>query len=130
MTQTDLRSFLAAIEASGNLVILGRARDLIIRGGENVAPGELEALLRGHPAVAQVAVVGVADPILGERVCACVVPAPGAAPTLEALREHLRRARIAHYKLPERLLLLPALPVVGDKLDRLGLAARAASASC
>src|SRR5262249_27464717 len=51
----------------GNLVIVGRARDVIVRGGENVAPGEIEALLRAHPTVADVAVVGVPDAVLGER---------------------------------------------------------------
>jgi len=119
---------LGRLDADGNLVILGRGRDLIIRGGENIAPGELETLLRSHPGVVHVAVVGVPDPVLGERVCACVVPAPGSAPTLEALREHLRQQRIAHFKLPERLLLVPTLPVVGDKVDRVGLAAQAAAA--
>lgn len=116
-------------DVQGNLVILGRARDVIIRGGENISPEEIEILLRAHPAVAQVAVVGVPDGVLGERVCACVVPAPGAPPTLEALREHLRAERIAHYKLPERLVILPALPMVGDKLDRAGLVAEASRLS-
>jgi len=113
----------------GNLVILGRARDLIIRGGENIAPEEVEFLLRAHPAVAQVAVVGVPDGVLGERVCACVVPAPGEPPTLATLREHLRSQRVAHYKLPELLLLVPALPTVGDKLDRAALVAEATHSS-
>ncbi|MFQ5829273.1 MAG: class I adenylate-forming enzyme family protein [Candidatus Methylomirabilia bacterium] len=110
----------------GNLVILGRARDLIIRGGENIGPEEVEALLRTQPEVAQVAVVGVPDPVLGERVCACVVPRAGTLPRLEALREHLRRQGLAHYKLPERLVIVPALPVVGDKIDRRAVAALAA----
>jgi acyl-CoA synthetase (AMP-forming)/AMP-acid ligase II len=114
------------LDEHANLVILGRTRDLIIRGGENIAPAEIETLLRTHPAVAQLAVVGVPDPVLGERVCACVVPAPGPAPTLEMLREHLTAKGVAHYKLPERLMILPALSMVGDKIDRLGLAARVA----
>ncbi len=116
---------LGRFDEQGNLVILGRARDLIIRGGDNIAPDEIEKLLRTHPSVSQVAVVGIPDPVLGERVCACVVPLPGSPPTLETLREHLRREGIAHYKLPERLVVLSALPTVGDKVDRLGLAARA-----
>jgi acyl-CoA synthetase (AMP-forming)/AMP-acid ligase II len=115
------------LDEHGNLVILGRTRDLIIRGGENIAPAEIETLLRTHLAVAQLAVVAVPDPLLGERVCACVVPAPGPPPTLEMLREHLRAKGVAHYKLPERLVILQALPMVGDKIDRLGLAARAAA---
>ncbi len=110
----------------GNLLILGRTRDLIIRGGENIAPEEIETLLRTHPAVAQLAVVGVPDAVLGERLCACVVPAPGPPATLEMLREHLRAKGVAHYKLPERLVILPALPMVGDKIDRHRLAAQVA----
>ncbi len=113
----------------GNLVILGRTRDLIIRGGENVTPVEIETLLRTHPAVAQLAVVPVPDSILGERVCACVVPAPGSPPTLDMLREHLKAKGVAHYKLPECLIILSTLPMVGDKIDRLSLAARAAEGS-
>lgn len=108
-------------DEKGNLVILGRTRDLIIRGGENIVPEEVEMLLRMHPAVAQVAVVGVPDAVLGQRVCACVVPAPHPPATLETLREHLRAKGLAHFKLPERLVLLPVLPLVGDKIDRLGL---------
>jgi cyclohexanecarboxylate-CoA ligase len=115
------------LDEHGNLVILGRTRDLIIRGGENITAAEIETLLRTHPSVAQVAVVAVPDPLLGERVCACVVPAPGPPLALEILREHLRAQGLAHYKLPERLLILSALPLVGDKIDRLGLAARAAA---
>ena len=115
------------LDEHGNLVILGRTRDLIIRGGENITPAEIETLLRTHPTVAQLAVVPVPDSLLGERVCACVVPAPGPPPTLEMLREHLRAEGVAHYKFPERLIILSALPMVGDKIDRLGLAARAAA---
>jgi acyl-CoA synthetase (AMP-forming)/AMP-acid ligase II len=115
------------LDEEGNLVILGRTRDLIIRGGENITPMEIETLLGTHPAVAQLAVVAVPDSLLGERVCACVVPAPGPPPTLEMLREHLRAQGVAHYKLPERLIILSTLPMVGDKIDRLGLAARAAA---
>jgi non-ribosomal peptide synthetase component E (peptide arylation enzyme) len=115
------------LDEHGDLVILGRTRDVIIRGGENITPGEIEPLLRTHPAVAQLAVVPVPDSLLGERVCACVVPAPGPPPTLEMLREHLRAKGVAHYKLPDCLIILSTLPMVGDKIDRLGLAARAAA---
>ena len=113
----------------GNLVIAGRLRDLIIRGGDNVSPEEVEALLRTHPAVAAVAVVGLPDPVLGERVCACVVTQPGTPPTLESLREHLRAAGLAHYKFPERLVTLESLPTVGEKIDRRAVASRAALAA-
>ncbi|GAA0953349.1 class I adenylate-forming enzyme family protein [Actinocorallia libanotica] len=97
-----------------------RAKDLIIRGGMNIAPAELEDLLAGHPSVAEVAVVGYPDDVLGERDGAIAVPAEGAAPTLEELVSHLRDRRIASFKLPERLELRPSLPrnPVGKILKR------------
>jgi acyl-CoA synthetase (AMP-forming)/AMP-acid ligase II len=85
-----------------------RAKDLIIRGGMNISPAEVEGLLAGHPAVADVAVIGLPDEVLGERVCAVVVPA--APVTLEDLVAHLRTAGVASFKLPERLELAEALP--------------------
>ncbi len=117
---------LAWIDHAGNLVVVGRLNDVINRGGDNVSPSEVEALLRTDPGVAQVAVVGVPDPVLGERVCACVVAAPDRSPDLGAMRERLRGQGIAHYKLPEQLLVLGSLPVIGDKIDRRALAALAA----
>ncbi len=87
-----------------------RTGDLIIRGGQNIAPAELEALIGTHPGVAEVAVVGYPDDVLGERVCAVVVPVAGEPITLDALNAHLREARIASYKLPERLEIRETLP--------------------
>jgi acyl-CoA synthetase (AMP-forming)/AMP-acid ligase II len=87
-----------------------RAKDLIIRGGMNIAPAELETMIASHPSVAEVAVVGYPDDVLGERVCAVVVPKPGMGITLAELIEHLRRQEIASYKLPERLEVREALP--------------------
>jgi len=97
-----------------------RAKDLIIRGGMNISPAELEGLLTGHPSVAEVAVVGYPDEVLGEKVCAVVVPAEGATPTLEELVSYLREQRIASFKLPERLELRTVLPrnPVGKILKR------------
>ncbi|MEO3786825.1 class I adenylate-forming enzyme family protein [Actinocorallia sp. B10E7] len=97
-----------------------RAKDLVIRGGMNIAPAELEGLLSAHPSVAEVAVVGYPDDILGEKVCAVVVPAEGATPTLEDLVSHLREQRIASFKLPERLELRSSLPrnPIGKVLKR------------
>ncbi|MGJ6963400.1 class I adenylate-forming enzyme family protein [Streptosporangium sp. G11] len=87
-----------------------RAKDLVIRGGMNIAPAELEALVSGHPAVAEVAVVGYADEVLGERVCVVLVPKPGQTVDLASVVDHLRGRGIASYKLPERLKLVEALP--------------------
>jgi acyl-CoA synthetase (AMP-forming)/AMP-acid ligase II len=112
---------LGRFDAEGNLAIVGRLKEVIIRGGDNVSPSEIEALLRTCPEVAQVAVIGVPDPVLGERVCACVVPAAERTPELEALRLRLREHGLAPFKLPEKLLLLDALPLVGDKVDRRAL---------
>jgi acyl-CoA synthetase len=107
-----------------------RAKDLIIRGGVNIAPAEVEGLLASHPAVADVAVVGYPDPVLGEKVCAVVVPAPGSDRDAlhEALLEHLRGQHIASFKLPERFEFVDALPrnPVGKVLKR-ELAARIAA---
>ncbi len=109
----------------GNIVIVGRVRDVIIRGGDNVIPAEVEALLRTHPSVGQVIVVGVPDRVLGERVCACVTPRSGRRIDLKELSEHLRNQGLAYYKSPEQLLILEALPTVGDKIDRRAITALA-----
>jgi acyl-CoA synthetase (AMP-forming)/AMP-acid ligase II len=88
-----------------------RARDIIVRGGMNISPAELEALLATHPAVADVAVVGIPDEVLGERTAAVVVVAPDASPpTLDDLVDLLRDRRIASYKLPEHLEIVDVLP--------------------
>lgn len=115
---------LAWLNVEGNYVIVGRLKDLIIRGGDKVSPTEVEALLRTHPDVAQVAVIGAPDPVLGETVCACIVPrTKDRPPELEALRRHLRELGLSPYKGPERMLVLVSLPVVGDKIDRRTLVA-------
>ena len=102
------------------LQYLDRAKDLIIRGGMNIAPAELEALIAGHPKVAEVAVIGRPDPALGERTHAVVVLHPGESLTLPELLEYLREQRIATYKLPESLQIVPSLPrnPVGKILKR------------
>ncbi|ODU02517.1 MAG: 2,3-dihydroxybenzoate-AMP ligase [Pseudonocardia sp. SCN 72-86] len=98
-----------------------RARDLVVRGGMNISPAEVEALLMAHEAVADVAVVGYPDDVLGERVAAVVVPSSNdAPPRLEDLVAALRAQKIASYKLPERLEIVEALPrnPVGKILKR------------
>lgn len=87
-----------------------RAKDIIIRGGMNISPGEIDGLLAGLPKIKEAAVVGYADPVMGERICAVAVPADGETLTLDDIRNHLAKADIAAYKLPERLELAPALP--------------------
>ncbi len=99
---------------------LDRAKDLVIRGGMNIAPAELEGLIADHPAVAEVAVVGDPDEVLGERVAAVVTLRPGTELTLEELVAFLRKQHIASYKLPERLEVRDELPrnPVGKVLKR------------
>ncbi len=112
---------LGRYDAAGNLVIVGRKRDLIRRGGKSIQPGEIEALLSDHPKIFKAAVVGFPDPQLGERACAVVVPKRGEVVTLDDVTGYLRAQRIASFKLPERLELVGDLPLRGDKIDRTAL---------
>jgi fatty-acyl-CoA synthase len=93
----------------GFLYLCDRIRDVIITGGENVYPAEVESVLYEHPAIAQCAVVGATDEQWGERVVAVVVPKPGASLTLEELRGFAQH-RLGRYKLPRELRLVEALP--------------------
>ncbi|MGQ0803353.1 MAG: class I adenylate-forming enzyme family protein [Actinomycetota bacterium] len=105
-----------ALDDEGYLSIIGRARDVIRTGGETVAPSEVEAVLADHPAVSEVAVVGVPDPQWGEVVCAVVVATPGASVDVEGLRAHCD-GRLAGFKHPRRLALadeLPRTPATGQ----------------
>jgi cyclohexanecarboxylate-CoA ligase len=101
---------LGRLDADGYLEITGRYKDIIIRGGENISVKEVEDHLLGHPKIAEVAVVATPDSVLGERVCAVVVPASGQTITLADLTEWLSAARFAKQKLPERLIVLDELP--------------------
>lgn len=116
---------LGVVGADGNLRIVGRLKEMYIRGGYNVYPAEVEAALAEHPSVARAAVVGVPDPVLGEVGVAFVVPvADGAPPTLDGLRAWCRD-RLADYKAPERLELVDDLPLTSMlKVDKRALAAR------
>ncbi|HKX56207.1 MAG TPA: hypothetical protein VJN01_08900, partial [Xanthomonadales bacterium] len=91
--------------------IVGRCKDIINRGGMKISPVEIDVLLEAHPAVAEAAVCAYPDDDLGERVCACVVAAPGSeAPGLKELNEFLLQQGLAKFKLPERILVLEKLP--------------------
>jgi fatty-acyl-CoA synthase len=100
---------LARKREDGNYRIVGRCKELIIRGGENVYPPEIEEFLHHHPAVAEVAVVGLPDARYGEVISAWVVPRPGASLTPEELRE-FARGQIAHYKIPQYVQVVGQLP--------------------
>ena len=89
---------------------VGRLKQIIVRGGMKIAPEELDSVLSQMPEVLEGAVSAYADPIMGERICAIVVPRPGAQPTLEAVRAHFESAGLATFKYPERLLCVEQLP--------------------
>ncbi len=102
---------LGVLDEAGNLRITGRIKDVIIRKGENISAKEVEDLLFGHDAVADVAVVGLPDDQVGELACAVVVTPAGAEPlTMEAMQQHLLDAGLSKRKLPERLEHVDALP--------------------
>ena len=89
---------------------VGRLKQIIIRGGVKIAPEELDSVLSAMPDVLEAAVAGYRDEVMGERICAIVVPRAGAQPTLEAVREHFAAAGLAVFKRPERLEIVPQLP--------------------
>ncbi|MCT7657498.1 AMP-binding protein [Mycobacterium deserti] len=92
------------------LVVTGRAKDIIIRNGENISPKEVEDLLIAHPGVAEIAVVGVPDERTGERACAVVVPTDHRPPELGDFRDLLVGAGLAKFKIPEQIVIWDALP--------------------
>ncbi|HET8976897.1 MAG TPA: AMP-binding protein, partial [Solirubrobacteraceae bacterium] len=127
---------LATMDDDGYVNIVGRIKDMVIRGGENVYPREVEEFLYGHPDIADVQVIGVPDERYGEELMAWVIPRPGATVEPEAVRAFCRD-RIAHYKVPRYVKLVDAFPmtVTGkvqkfkmreQAIDELGLSASAA----
>ena len=112
---------LGRIDGTGNLHLAGRTKEMYIRGGYNVYPVEVEDVLREHPKVALVAVIGVPDDVLGERGRAVIVP-NGEPPTLDELRDWVS-ARIADYKAPDELEVRTELPMTAMfKVDKRALA--------
>ncbi len=110
---------LGELDDSGRLTIVGRKSDTIVSGGENVAPAEVEAVLLEHPAVADAAVLGRADPQWGEAVVAQVVLRDGAVPDADELRAHCA-VRLAPFKVPKRFEIVAQVPrgVTGKLLRR------------
>lgn len=89
---------------------IGRVKELIIRGGMNISPAELDALVESHPSIQEAAVFGIPDEVLGEKVCAAVVPKPGETINLDDIVEHLQGLQVASYKWPQEIVLMEALP--------------------
>ncbi|MCX8021976.1 MAG: AMP-binding protein [Syntrophorhabdaceae bacterium] len=109
-------------DVEGNIWITGRIKDIIIRGGENISAVEIESLLSGHPHIADSAVVGMPDKILGERICAFVVPRSGAIPTLQDVVSYLKDKGASVLQLPERIEIIQELPMTKvGKVDKKAL---------
>jgi fatty-acyl-CoA synthase len=101
---------LATLDAAGYCNIVGRIKDMVIRGGENVYPREIEEFLYAHPKIQDVQVIGVPDHKYGEEICAWIVPRPGAMLTAEELRAFCD-GRIARYKIPRYVKLVDGFPL-------------------
>ncbi len=111
---------LGKFRADGTLMVVGRKKDMIIRGGQNIYPAEIEALLVTHPAVLMAAVVSMADDLMGEKACAYIVPRTGKVFTFEEMGAFLKGKGVAPFKIPERLEIADNFPMVADgqKVDK------------
>ncbi len=104
---------LGRLDKDGRLYLTGRKKELIIRGGENIAPGEIESVLLSDDRISQVKVIGIPDAHYGEEVCACVVcTSPGS--LTEADIRHLAGAKLAYYKVPRYVVFLEQMPLLGN----------------
>jgi acyl-CoA synthetase (AMP-forming)/AMP-acid ligase II len=112
---------LASRDNNGYMKIYGRTKDLINRGGYKIYPHELECMLVDHPKVEQVCIVATPNPVLGESICACVIPRPGHTVSLEEIRE-IMQDQIAPHKLPDELCIMEDFPKLsgGVKIKKFG----------
>ena len=101
---------LATMDAEGYVNIVGRIKDMVIRGGENIYPREIEEFLYRHPMVQDVQVVGVPDAKYGEELCAWIIPRPGTSPTEQDIRGFCQ-GQIAHYKIPRYIRFVQGFPL-------------------
>jgi len=109
---------IGSLDKKGNLVIFGRKKEMINRGGQKIFPGEVEGIISQFDKVAQVAIIGIPDKIMGERSCAYLVPKRGVHTTLEEINAFLRENGVTHYKWLDRLEIVDELPAVGGKIDK------------
>jgi non-ribosomal peptide synthetase component E (peptide arylation enzyme) len=111
---------LVRMDDGGNLVLMGRQQDLIIRGGQNIYPADVEAVLVQHPKISEACVIGVPDQEMGERVCVVVVCRPDENITISEVTSFLETAGLARFKWPERLEVVSSLPKVASahKIDK------------
>ena len=113
---------MARIDASGNIKITGRIKDIIIRGGENISPAQVEDLLRMHPSISDAAVIGIPDKNLGELVCAYVQPAPDTQPDPQEIAAFMLAKGASRLLIPERFEFIDAIPVTqAGKSDKKAL---------
>jgi len=108
----------ARIDESGNVTITGRLKDIVKRGGENISPVEIEGLIITHPGVEAVAVVGMPDKDMGERVCAYVQPKPGVKLNFEEIISFLKGKGASVLQLPERIEFIASMPLINVKIDK------------
>lgn len=121
---------LGRLDASGSLRVTGRIKDIIIRGGQNLSAREIEEHLTAHPDVLDAAVVGYPDNRLGERVCAYLLVAPHASPTVDTLKEFLVSGGLAIQKVPEKVVIVDELPMTASgKVQKYLLRQRAAAST-
>jgi len=99
----------------------GRSKDLINRGGLKIIPSEIESLILEHPRIEQACIVGTPNPVLGESICACIIPRGQAKISLQEIRDFLKE-KVAKHKLPEELLIFSDFPKMpgGIKVKRYG----------
>jgi non-ribosomal peptide synthetase component E (peptide arylation enzyme) len=110
---------LVTFTEDGWLKIVGRKKDIIIRGGQNIYPKEIEDFLIAHPRVIEAAVVPMPDPVMGERACAFVTIKGGEEFTFDEMVDYLKSRKIAMFKLPERLEVVESMPLAGGaKIDK------------
>ena len=112
---------LASRDENGYIRIYGRTKDLINRGGYKIYPYELECMLVDHPKIEQVCIVATPNPVLGESICACVIPTGDEAVTLEEVRESMKD-QVAPHKLPDELCIMDDFPKLsgGVKIKKFG----------
>ena len=115
---------LVTVSDDGYLKIMGRKKDIIIRGGQNIYPKEIEDYLLAHQKVTNAAVVPMPDPVMGERACAFVTIKKGEQITFDKMVDYLKSKKIAMFKIPERLEVVDNLPLVGEsgKIDKKAMA--------
>lgn len=114
---------LGKVDSQGYLSIAGRKKEMIIRGGQNIYPAEIENLLHTHPSIASTAVVAMPDPVMGEKACVYLELKPSRTITLEELLSFLKGKGLTPYKLPERLEIIDKMPMVaeGQKINKVAL---------